>query len=108
MSESEHGTIKIPREDFERHNERRKGLGQSWAEYIDGNAPEIRNGAEVDYERLGTLLDERLQYHLAEWEITVNLDQLDLDPVGMDEADVERIVRDKIEQYVHERAREMA
>ena len=35
------GTIKIPREDFERHNERRKDLGLEWREYIDGQAPEI-------------------------------------------------------------------
>lgn len=35
------GTIKIPREDFERHNANRKDLGLSWGDYIDGQAPEI-------------------------------------------------------------------
>ena len=39
------GTIKIPRDDFERHNAKRKNLGESWAQYIDGQAP---NGVEVD------------------------------------------------------------
>ncbi len=32
--------IKLPEEEFERHNERRKELGQTWAEYLDGNAPD--------------------------------------------------------------------
>jgi hypothetical protein len=35
------GTIKIPRDDFEEHNERRKQFGQSWAEYINGAAPDV-------------------------------------------------------------------
>ena len=34
------GTIKIPEEDFEHHNERRKELGQTWTEYLDGQAPD--------------------------------------------------------------------
>jgi len=33
--------IKLPEEDFERHNERRKELGQTWAEYLDGQAPDV-------------------------------------------------------------------
>lgn len=45
---TEYGTIKIPRDEYERHNERRKANGQSWAEYIDGQAPESA-AAEVDY-----------------------------------------------------------
>jgi hypothetical protein len=42
----EYGTIKIPREDYERHNERREAANLTWAEYIDGGAPDVRNGAE--------------------------------------------------------------
>lgn len=33
--------IKLPVEDYERHNERRKELGLTWAEYIDGQSPEL-------------------------------------------------------------------
>lgn len=34
-------TIKLPEEDYERHNERRQELGLTWLEYIDGEAPEL-------------------------------------------------------------------
>lgn len=33
--------IKLPEEEYERHNEQRKEMGLSWAEYIDGQAPEL-------------------------------------------------------------------
>lgn len=36
----EYGTVKLPREAYKRHNERRKELGVTWAEYVDGEAPE--------------------------------------------------------------------
>lgn len=36
----DYGTIKIPRDEYEKHNERREDMGLSWAEYIDGEAPE--------------------------------------------------------------------
>lgn len=35
--------IKLPAEDYERHNERRKELGLSWAEYIDGQSPNMED-----------------------------------------------------------------
>lgn len=35
------GTIKLPEEDYEKHNERRQEMGMTWAEYIDGQAPEL-------------------------------------------------------------------
>jgi len=41
------GTIKIPRDDFERHNDRRKDLRLSWAEYINGVAPDTA-GTDAD------------------------------------------------------------
>jgi len=47
--------------------------------------------------------DRRLQDHLNEWEITVNLDQLDLEPVNMDEQDVERIVERELEKTFGDR-----
>lgn len=34
-------TIKLPEEEYERHNERRQELGLTWAEYIDGQSPEL-------------------------------------------------------------------
>lgn len=37
---SDYGTIKLPREEFEKHNTRRQEMGLSWAEYIDGQAPD--------------------------------------------------------------------
>jgi hypothetical protein len=41
------GTIKIPRDDFERHNDRRKDLRLTWAEYINGVAPDGGTDADV-------------------------------------------------------------
>lgn len=37
------GTIKLPEEEYEKHNERRQEMGLSWAEYIDGQSPEIES-----------------------------------------------------------------
>jgi len=34
-------TIKLPEDEYERHNEQRKEMGLSWAEYIDGQAPDV-------------------------------------------------------------------
>lgn len=35
------GTIKLPEDQYEKHNERRKNMGLSWSEYIDGQAPDL-------------------------------------------------------------------
>lgn len=35
-----YGTIKLPREAYERHNDRRQEMGLTWQEYVDGEAPE--------------------------------------------------------------------
>jgi len=43
-----YGTIKIPKDEKEKHNERRQDLGLTWAEYIDGNAPDAAD-PDVDY-----------------------------------------------------------
>jgi len=45
---TEYGTIKLPREEYERHNDRRQDLGLTWAAYIDGQAPETP-GEQIDY-----------------------------------------------------------
>jgi len=63
---SKYGTIKIPRDEYEKHNEKRKAAGLTWAEYLNeetarpspagGIAEEVRelrraisNDTEVDY-----------------------------------------------------------
>ena len=37
-------TLKLPEDDYERHNERRQEMGLTWAEYIDSQEPEIETG----------------------------------------------------------------
>jgi len=34
-------TLKLSEDDYERHNEARKEMGLTWAEYIDGQAPDL-------------------------------------------------------------------
>lgn len=55
---TEYGTIKIPRDEYERHNDRRKELGVSWCEYINGQAPQSSSGAEVDLTPVLNRLDD--------------------------------------------------
>jgi len=51
------GTIKLPEDDYERHNERRKSLGLTWSEYLDGNAPDVEERKADALETIaGTLL----------------------------------------------------
>ena len=45
---TDYGTIKLPRDDYEKHNKRRKELGITWLEYINGEAPDLPNGSEVN------------------------------------------------------------
>lgn len=35
--------IKLPEEKYEKHNERRQELGLTWAEYIDGQSPDLED-----------------------------------------------------------------
>lgn len=37
------GTIKLPEDEYERHNARRKEMGLTWGEYIDGQAPDMED-----------------------------------------------------------------
>ena len=43
---TDYGTIKLPREAYETHNERRQEMGLTWEDYINGQAPEVSNGSE--------------------------------------------------------------
>jgi len=36
-------TVKLPEDDYERHNEQRKEMGLTWAEYIDGESPDLED-----------------------------------------------------------------
>lgn len=79
MTNNEYGTIRIPRDAYEEHNQERKANGQTWEEYINTQAPEnttdidageiadeLRNelsmanepGVDVDIERLMGRIDE--------------------------------------------------
>jgi len=40
--------IKIAREAYERHNDRRQDLGLTWEEYINGQAPDLPT-PDIDY-----------------------------------------------------------
>lgn len=42
------GTIKLPEDKWEYHNQRRKEMGLSWEEYVDGQAPELDVGIDAD------------------------------------------------------------
>lgn len=44
---TDYGTIKLPRDEYEQHNERRKDMGLTWSEYVNGEAP-VSNTSEVD------------------------------------------------------------
>lgn len=75
---ADYGTIKLPREDYERHNERRKDLGVTWAEYIDGEAPDMvgnlepfggevpEMNADVDYDHIREIVREETRNAIAE------------------------------------------
>jgi len=67
---TEYGTIKIPRDEYERHNQRRQDLGLSWADYIDGQASDARGDADVkvdvDTDALVDELTARLPARIAD------------------------------------------
>lgn len=55
-------TLKLPEDEYDRHNERRKELGLSWAEYINGQAPEYT----VDYDRIQQIVHNEVERELHE------------------------------------------
>ena len=55
---TDYGTIKIPAEDYERHNERRKEMGLSWAAYIDKQAPDP---PQIDYAQIANHVANELE-----------------------------------------------
>jgi len=57
---TDYGTIKIPHDEYERHNEQRQDMGLTWAAYIDGQAPGVPNGAEVDADDLAARIVDQV------------------------------------------------
>jgi hypothetical protein len=51
-------TIRIPEDDFERHNEKRQELGLTWAEYINGDVQDYRGTDTKTVEALNELRQE--------------------------------------------------
>lgn len=60
---TDYGTIKIPEAEYERHNERRQDMGLTWAEYIDGEAPDV---AGIDYAEIENLVENAVENALPE------------------------------------------
>ena len=60
MTEQDYGTIKVDRETFEEHNERRKELGLTWDQYL--NHEQSDSGlTETQREEVQDLIDSRLR-----------------------------------------------
>ena len=54
---TDYGTIKLPRKEYERHNERRKEMGLTWEAYINGEAPDTPHNNGVERGDLQAQLD---------------------------------------------------
>ncbi|UBF23356.1 hypothetical protein HATV-3_gp6 [Haloarcula tailed virus 3] len=101
-------TINVTKDAHQTASELKEQEGHSWSEVLEWYANHVSNDdigqennpmQEFDWSEF----DRRLQNHLNEWEVTVNLDQLDLEPVNMDEQDVERIVERELEKTFGDR-----
>jgi len=84
---TEYGTIKIPREKYEHHNERRQELGLTWSEYIEQESVETNS---VDTEEIRKTVED-----------AVSKTDVDLGSVRNDiRNDVEDVVRKSVEEAV--------
>lgn len=90
---TDYKTLRVPEYAWTEAKEQKEAAGRTWGEQVVRPEDGDNDSTTFDWSEF----DKRLQEHLAEWEITVNLDQLDLDPVGMDEADVENIIESWME-----------
>jgi hypothetical protein len=54
---ADYGTIKLPRDEYEEHNERRKDMGLTWSEYINNEAP-VGSDLETDLTPVLNRLDD--------------------------------------------------
>jgi hypothetical protein len=66
MSESDtRGTIKLPRDAYERHNKRRKQADLYWPEYIDGQAPAV-DPAGMSAEEVRSIVRDEIRSALSD------------------------------------------
>jgi len=70
MADDNRVTIKIPRDDWKRHNERRKTAELSWPEYIDGTAPELKVNEGLTADEVRSIVKDEIEDALSR--ITAN------------------------------------
>lgn len=58
---ADRANIKVSREFYEEHNERRQDLGLTWEDYIAGNAPEL--DVDVDYAEIERRMERVLEQY---------------------------------------------
>lgn len=57
---TDRGTIKLPRDRYEHHNERRKQAGLSWGEYVDAESVVIEYDIDIDPDAIAQAVAERI------------------------------------------------
>lgn len=60
---TDYGTIKIPEDEYREHNKRRQNMGLTWAEYIDGQAPDLPE-LSVDAAQIANLTADEVERRL--------------------------------------------
>ena len=61
---TDYGTIKIPREQYEQHNKKRKEMRVSWVEYLNGEAPELSENTDIDESEIARMVTNDLMAEL--------------------------------------------
>lgn len=102
---SDYGTIKIPREDFEEHNARRQDMGQTWAEYLDGQAPDPNvNAGDVATEITAQLNLDTDDAHAEIDRLREEMEAIDDElPSGLDRDDVRSACREAVREVLEGR-----
>ena len=55
-------TLKLPEDEYEYHNERRKEHGLTWAEYVNGEAPDLG----IDYDRIREIVRDEVRSEVSD------------------------------------------
>lgn len=97
-------TIRIPPEDFKTHNEKRKELDLTWAEYIDGKVEDYRN-AQISVDVPTGELRQIIKEELKNVQIDVSVDMAEFESNGSVSRDdvkawVEREIRSNVADQV--------
>jgi len=61
---TDYGTIKLPREEYEEHNKKRKEMNLTWAEYVGNEAPTNQREQTIDIED-ARILSQHLEKAIA-------------------------------------------